>query len=673
MSIDGISNPHTPTASSNGSTIAGQRNQAPSHSNDHGTTSTPTSSPSTTTLTSLPDQSEPNNTLSNSTKPMASTASSDNNQVSIITNTRTRRERPCDGCRRRKSRCVLNEDGVCVLCRFHKQDCTFVQSPQPRKRRIPADASNGSDNKRDRDREKRNIDRDASSSNNSSNSSNSSTRRSRNPTAAPARTTLGLQHRRFSRYIGASAEFDEALIDLCTLNVSDEFPLPAHLVGSSFRRVYKDTTFLMRPEKVDTELRDVDAVESLVSPHGQQLLNLYFRVVHPSFPILHKKLFLEKYQRTHREFAPCLLAAVYIIALNWWKHDPDLSQHSQPDLHKLEEIANRCMNDVISHPKLSTIQAGLLMLQRLGPAASSKSWALTAQLVAVGQELGLHLDCVEWRIPAWEKGLRKRLAWALFMQDKWGALTHGRPSHITSANWAVRQISPSDFPEITRDDKNEEEVQELESGRILFIEMIKLTQVTGEILDGFFTVDANRVLDGKISRVLERAKPIQIKLRDWYVKLPEVLKMDSGGTSRVKKLSSNGYLHLAYFATEITLHRQILRTLSPPLTSPLPATIPDQNLLHICRSAAKSRLISAMDFVNRLKPEHLRSFWYFASKVNFALIGTFGSLLWATSPTVQEAEFYKARLAEYRWTLRVSAKGADFMEFAVGVLDVGIG
>lgn len=136
---------------------------------------------------------------------------------------------------------------------------------------------------------------------------------------------------------------------------------------------------------------------------------------------------------------------------------------------------------------------------------------------------------------------------------------------------------------------------------------------------------------------------------------------------------STGYLHLAYFATEITLHRQILRTLSPPLTTPHPMPGPDPYLLHICRSAAKTRLISAMDFVNRLKPEHLQSFWYFASKVNFALIGTFGSLLWATSPTVQEAEFYKARLAEYRWTLRVSAKGAEFMEFAVGVLDVGIG
>ena len=43
---------------------------------------------------------------------------------------RTRRKMPCDACRRRKSRCVMHEGAVlCVLCEFHKQECTFVQSP----------------------------------------------------------------------------------------------------------------------------------------------------------------------------------------------------------------------------------------------------------------------------------------------------------------------------------------------------------------------------------------------------------------------------------------------------------------------------------------------------------------------------------------------------------------
>ncbi len=126
-------------------------------------------------------------------------------------------------------------------------------------------------------------------------------------------------------------------------------------------------------------------------------------------------------------------------------------------------------------------------------------------------------------------------------------------------------------------------------------------------------------------------------------------------------LTTSGYLHLAYFATEITLHRCIIRSLS--------SSSANTYLSHVCRSAAKTRLISAMDFVNRLRPEHLSSFWYFPSKVNFALIATFGNLLLATAPCQEEVEFYRTRLSEYRWTLCVSCKSAKFLAFAIDSLD----
>jgi hypothetical protein len=122
-----------------------------------------------------------------------------------------------------------------------------------------------------------------------------------------------------------------------------------------------------------------------------------------------------------------------------------------------------------------------------------------------------------------------------------------------------------------------------------------------------------------------------------------------------------GFLHLAYFATEITLHRRIIQSLNPDHSS--------THLYYVCRSAAKTRLISAMDFVNRLRPEHLQAFWYFPSKINFTLVGTFGSLLWATAPAREEAEFYQTRLREYRWTLSVSSSRAEFLEYAVKMLD----
>lgn len=121
-----------------------------------------------------------------------------------------------------------------------------------------------------------------------------------------------------------------------------------------------------------------------------------------------------------------------------------------------------------------------------------------------------------------------------------------------------------------------------------------------------------------------------------------------------------GSLHLAYFAAEVTLHRAILRFSSPNT---------DPQLLSITCTAAKQRFLSAIDLVNKLEPAHLQSFWYFASRVNLAIIGTFGCLLWALSDTPEEAEFCRSQLAEYRWKLRVSSKGTEFMKFTVGMLD----
>lgn len=82
--------------------------------------------------------------------------------------------------------------------------------------------------------------------------------------------------------------------------------------------------------------------------------------------------------------------------------------------------------------------------------------------------------------------------------------------------------------------------------------------------------------------------------------------------------------------------------------------------------------MSAIDFVYRLRPEHLQSFWYFASKVNLAIIGSFGCLLWTTAEGKDEVEFYKTKLSEYKWTLRISSKGVEFMNFAMAIIDASV-
>ena len=471
-----------------------------------------------------------------------------------------------------------------------------------------------------------------------------------------------LQNHRYAKYIGPTDEHDIALLDL-RLYDHEKGESPAD--QGSFRKV-APTEFFHQYADIESpghaqEVEDLDTIERIVAPHGEALIKLYFRIIHPSFPILHKKVYLEKYSRTHREFSPPLLAAVYLLALNWWSYSAELARSKKPDVGELESIAFRTLQDVSQRAKLSTVQAGLLLLQRSG---QSSSWQLTAQLVAIGQDLGLHLDCSNWRIPIWERGLRKRLAWSLYMQDMWSSLIYGRPPHISSLNWGVQPVVSSDFPESAADEDEEDGSTEVEKGRTLFSAMITLTKMLTEVLENLYSQKAEAEIRSTFDTtkaVLERAKPIQLKLRSWYAEMPENLKMDN---TRIGKLSSVGYLHLAYFATEITLHRRVIRSLSPNT---------DPYLIQICRSAAKARLISAMDFFNRLKPEHLQSFWYFASKFNFALIGTFAGLCFVTSVSLEEAEFYQRRLQEYRWTLRVSNKSAEFLEIASGILESAVG
>lgn len=67
--------------------------------------------------------------------------------------------------------------------------------------------------------------------------------------------------------------------------------------------------------------------------------------------------------------------------------------------------------------------------------------------VSISQALGLNLDPSDWPLPLWEQRLRKRVAWALYSQEKWLSLNFGRSSHISPDDWDVGELKPEDFEE----------------------------------------------------------------------------------------------------------------------------------------------------------------------------------------------------------------------------------
>ncbi|KAJ5663274.1 hypothetical protein N7507_004005 [Penicillium longicatenatum] len=482
--------------------------------------------------------------------------------------------------------------------------------------------------------------------------------------------TLGLELHLHSEHIGPASYHEPELLDLrpSTILLADHercFP----------RRVNQSTAFITYPDKNSASemqrVADLDRIEESIRPLGPTLVNLYFRIMHRTFPILDKGVFLEKYARSYREFSPPLLAAVYLVALDWKLFDRTLATApSTPDAENLENLAMRAMDDDLKRPKLSTLQAGLLLLQRI----RSSHCTLPAQLLSLGQTLGIHIDCTDWKIPEWEKGLRRRLAWALYMQDKWGVLVHGRPSLIPAQidedkgtnDWDVAPCTFEDFPEEAegRDEKADEGVDEV-AGQGGFLESIELTKIFSRIVSTFCSISATRK-GGLLERIgpsgaMNLAKPLAMELRDWHAALPTSLQLESTPSLR---LSTNGALHLSHMAAELTIHRALLRVLDPD-TAP--------SLRSVIRTAARARLTSAMGLIESFQPEHIQSFWGFAAAAQVALVGSFAGLLWATSPQVDEAAGYVEQLEKLRWVLQVRASAAPFAREALRMLHEELG
>lgn len=558
--------------------------------------------------------------------------------------------RPCDACRRRKSKCVVeDENSACVLCKFHSQSCTYLEDPRPRRRRSTPACSPQERNKRLRLRSGTGIEEYDNI-----------------PGPTLLKRTLGLQNLHHSQYVGASD-----VLDVYNPTAIGNFTDPTTTDHGSIKEVVRSVhvlhAFRIIPDastiNYERETALVDEIESTVGSSGPDLVQLYFRIIHPSFPILHQEVYLEKYARSHREFSPPLLAAVYLLASGYWSYSDRLARVPKPDLSRLLRLAYVSLQSAAKRPKLSTIQAGLLLSQYDTPSGVilgySSHYALTAQLIELAYGLGLHLDASDWDIPPWEVQLRRRLAWALYMQDKWTALLDGRPSLINRDDWDVRPLHTDDFPENDEDDQAGS--SEVEKGRLVFMHMAILSVIVSDILLAIFSARARRsVLDSvnKLGTILECMKPSQIRLKDCSTNLPDSLRMD---TAASMKLSAVGYLRLSYLAVEVCMHRQLIKTITGSTPS-----LASQQISSICQDAARERFDNAVDFIQQLQAKHLASFWYFVSAKCCSLIYSFGRALETTARSAEESQSFNRKLKQLRWGLKVNSEaGAGFMKTAL--------
>ena len=299
--------------------------------------------------------------------------------------------------------------------------------------------------------------------------------------------------------------------------------------------------FLLRDSDLDRGGENVlgawSRIEELVGTLGATLVTTYRNHVNRYFPIVDETFFQTYDSRQRNTLDPTLLAAVYLLAASTG-NGLHSGVSSQLDMDQLEDLAFRLFGNSLGKPTLSTMQAGILLMQ--SPNVDSN--VLNAQLVGAAYELGLHLDCSTWKVSDDECNLRKRLAWAINSQDKWCSLIHGRPSLISKAHWAVQGLDHDES--VPLDERGDDTVtDEAKRGQELFTQMVALTEILSTVLDTFYTLKAMQEVDlagpNGTRLILERAKPVQIRLKEWFTHLPISLKMDDSMSGKPSSTGKN--------------------------------------------------------------------------------------------------------------------------------------
>lgn len=197
-------------------------------------------------------------------------------------------------------------------------------------------------------------------------------------------------------------------------------------------------TFKDSEELVNLSTQHCDEVEKIIQPYGLNLINLYFKIIQPFYPVIDQQIFLEKYSRTHKEINPLLLVVLYLHALRYKHLDRDI-QIDNSQVSKLENLMELYFLEALNYnnsTKFSNIQSFQLLLQYEN---FTKSKKLMNELVFVSEELGLNYKNL--KIANWEYRIRLKLAWNLKVWDKLTSVLEFKSSKVNDINWNLKPLS----------------------------------------------------------------------------------------------------------------------------------------------------------------------------------------------------------------------------------------
>ncbi|CAK5279980.1 unnamed protein product [Mycena citricolor] len=367
-------------------------------------------------------------------------------QVQLSRPFRSRKLRPCDGCRRSKSRCAIPQGGPpCLECQQMGKQCTFDELPPERKKPKPPPApavATTSQATVDSLKPAKSV----------------IVKRPRSPDEGGSAALQALSYAAAQEKRLRTGDSEHASLDLSigrsldphvitTLLTDDLLPIGTRQAGpedtplSETAHIRQISCDRSKPQYIifaknrtginsspgKKQLATLKSCLSLLDPPPSEeaLADIYLGLSNPAFPLV----FIPPDDQ--QPIDSFLYSRMCLTALNHCRQYRAARASIESLMTSSEDIPRNLPS------RLSSISTALLELSARPVNDVEANYLLLARTIAQAQLLGLHINPSAWALPSWEKELRRTLWWSLRIHDAWMSFLNSRPSHIQADNHAI--------------------------------------------------------------------------------------------------------------------------------------------------------------------------------------------------------------------------------------------
>ncbi|GAB0133608.1 Cutinase transcription factor 1 alpha [Epichloe bromicola] len=318
------------------------------------------------------------------------------------------------------------------------------------------------------------------------------------------------------------------------------YPLPENVRGSRAR--------LTELDNVEIEILHQRGA-FLLPPRSlcDELIEAYFKWVHPIVPVINRCRFMRQYRDPKNPPSLLLLQAVLLAGSRVCTNAQlmDANGSTTPAALTFYKRAKALYDANYEDDRVTIVQSLLLMgWYWEGPEDVTKNvfyWSRVATIVAQGS--GMHRSVEQSQLSKSDKRLWKRIWWTLFTRDRSVAVALGRPVHISLDDSDVEMLTEDDFLEDESDRASEFPPDPIHVQ--FFLQYVKLCEIMGLVLSQQYSVASK----GRQRNAIDLTHS-DMALADWLQNCPKIVYWEMP-----RHHFWSALLHSNYYTTLCLLHR----------------------------------------------------------------------------------------------------------------------